>query len=100
MLALFVLWVADRAFVERDRRLVGLAAVGAAVVFLSHAEVFLILAAALVGLGDRRGLLVATRVGGSALGLRRPTGRALVAPGSRSRSSAVASSSVPPAAGS
>ena len=44
VLALFVLWVADRAFVERDRRLVGLAIVGAAVVFLSHAEVFLILA--------------------------------------------------------
>ena len=51
VLALFVLWVADRAFVERDRRLVGLAVVGAAMVFLSHAEVFLILAAALVGLG-------------------------------------------------
>ena len=57
VLALFVLWVADRAFVERDRRLVGLAAVGTAVVFLSHAEVFLILAAALVGLGIGRTLI-------------------------------------------
>ena len=80
VLALFVLWVADRAFVERDRRLVGLAAVGTAVVFLSHAEVFLILAAALVGLGIGR-TLVGPRARASALGLRRPNGRTLVAPG-------------------
>ena len=80
VLALFVLWVADRAFVERDRRLVALAVVGAATVFLSHAEVFLILTAALVGLGAGR-MLIAARGRGSRLGLRRPMGRALVAPG-------------------
>ena len=71
VLALFVLWVADRAFVERDRRLVALAVVGAAVVFLSHAEVFLILAAALVGIGIGRALI--------APGGRRPGGRVAMA---------------------
>ena len=60
------LWVADRAFVERDRRLVGLAVVGTAVVFLSHAEVFLILAAALVGLGIGRTLVAPRAVAGRA----------------------------------
>ena len=80
VLALFVLWVADRAFVERDRRLVGLATVGAAIVFLSHAEVFLILAAALVGLGIGRALVARGGGRGGTLGLRRPAGRALVAP--------------------
>ena len=100
VLALFVLWVADRAFVERDRRLVGLAVVGAAVVFLSHAEVFLILAAALVGIGIGR-TLVAPGGRGRALGLRRPiASRARSRRRSRSRSSAVAWSSVRPAAGS
>ena len=80
VLALFVLWVADRAFVERDRRLVGLAAVGTAVVFLSHAEVFLILAAALVGLGIGRTLVAParSRAGRSACGGR--TVATLVAP--------------------
>jgi hypothetical protein len=57
VLALFTLWVADRALVERDRGLVALAMVGAAVVFLAHAEVFLILAPALVGIGLARFLL-------------------------------------------
>src|SRR4029079_1960241 len=80
VLALFVLWGADRAVVERDRRLVALAVVGAAVVFLSHAEVFLILAAALVGLGIGR-TLVAPGGRGSRLGFRLPIGHALVAPG-------------------
>jgi hypothetical protein len=80
VLALFVLWVADRAFVERDRRLVGLAIAATAVVYLSHAEVFLILAAALVGVGTGR-LLIAPDGRGHTVGLRRPTRRALVAPG-------------------
>jgi hypothetical protein len=57
VLALFTLWVADRALVERDRRLVALAMVGAAVVFLGHAEVFLILTPALVGIGLARFLV-------------------------------------------
>ncbi len=82
VLALFTLWVADRALVERDRRLVALAIVGAAVVFLGHAEVFLILAPALVGIGIARflvpglaarrlavpGLAVAIVAGGLVLG--------------------------------
>ena len=80
VLALFVLWVADRAFVERDRRLVALAVVGTAFVFLGHAEVFLILAAALVGLGIGR-MLVAAWGRGSRIGPRRPIGRVLAAPG-------------------
>ena len=80
VLALFVLWVADRAFVERDRRLVGLAVVGAAVVFLSHAEVFLILGGGAGRARDRAGAGRGRGGRGSALGLRRPIGRALVAP--------------------
>lgn len=79
VLALFTVWVADRAIVERDRRLVALAIAGVAVVFLAHAEVFLILAPALVGLGVAR-LFVAPGGRGRTLGLRRPA-RRLVVPG-------------------
>ena len=78
-LALFTLWVADRALVERDRRLIALATVSTAVVFLCHAEVFLILCPALVGIGVARTLVVPGWRGGQ-LGLRRPTGRRLTAP--------------------
>jgi hypothetical protein len=78
-LALFTLWVADRALVERDRRLAAVAIVGAAAVFLGHAEVFLILAPALVGIGVAR-LLVAPGGRGATLGLRRPTARLLRTP--------------------
>jgi hypothetical protein len=79
VLALFTLWVVDRAVVERDRRLIAVATVGAALVFLSHAEVFLILAPATVGIGVAR-LLVAPGGKGSRIGLRRPSGRGLAAP--------------------
>ncbi|MEP6638133.1 MAG: hypothetical protein ABJC39_02190, partial [Chloroflexota bacterium] len=72
--ALFTLWLVDRALVERDRRLMGLGVVGAAVVFLGHAEVFLIMAPAIVGIGVAR-LLVAPGGRGRAMGLRRPTTR-------------------------
>ena len=54
VLALFTLWVADRAFVERSPRASSVALLGCAVVFLSHAEVFLILVPALVGIGAAR----------------------------------------------
>lgn len=78
VLALFTLWVADRALVERDRRLIALATVSTAVVFLCHAEVFLILVPALVGIGVAR-LLVTPGGRGGRLGLRRPSGRRLAA---------------------
>ena len=99
VLALFVLWVADRAFVERDRRLVGLAVVGAAVVFLSHAEVFLILAAALVGLGIGRTLVGPRGRGSSARASAADRSRARRAGAGASGSSSAASCSVRPAAG-
>jgi hypothetical protein len=80
VLALFTLWVADRAFVERSRRAFGVAIVGSALVFLSHAEVFLVLAPALVGIGLSR-TIVAPGGHGSRLGLRaRPWRGALKAP--------------------
>ena len=83
VLVLFTLWVADRAIVERDRRLVGLAIVGAAVVFLGHAEVFLILAPALIGIAVARLIIApggAARTRGWGLGLRSPSVRLLLAP--------------------
>ena len=56
-LALFTLWLADRAMVERTWRPVALAIVSAALVFTSHAEVFLILVAALAGLSVARAIV-------------------------------------------
>ena len=80
VLALFTLWVADRAFVERRRGAFAVALVGSVLVFLSHAEVFLILAPALVGLGFAR-LVVAPGGNRSRLGLRgRWRARDLAAP--------------------
>ena len=80
VLALFTLWAADRAFAERSRRAFGVALVGCALVFLSHAEVFLILAPALVGIGLARALVVPGGRG-SWLGLRtRGWRHALAAP--------------------
>jgi hypothetical protein len=54
VMALFTLWVVDRAIVERSRRLAGLAIVAASLVLLAHAEVFLVLLPALLGLGAAR----------------------------------------------
>jgi hypothetical protein len=80
VVALFTLWVADRAFAERSPRAFGVALVGTTLVFLSHAEVFLILAPALVGLGVAR-LLVAPGSRRTRLGWRgRPRRRDLAAP--------------------
>ncbi|HET7677770.1 MAG TPA: glycosyltransferase family 39 protein [Candidatus Limnocylindrales bacterium] len=69
-LALFTLWLADRALAERSRRALALAGAAAALTFLSHAEVFLLLGPGLLGLAGGR-LLVA-RLGAGRLGLRRP----------------------------
>ena len=80
VVALFTLWVADRAFAERSARAFALALVGSAVVYLSHAEVFLILAPALLGLGLARAVV---RPGGRAsrVGLRaRPWRKTAIAP--------------------
>jgi hypothetical protein len=79
VLALFTLWVADRAFVERSPRALAVALLGCSVVFLSHAEVFLILVPVLVGIGAARALVAPGRSAGR-VGLRRPTRRAWAAP--------------------
>jgi hypothetical protein len=72
--ALLALWLADRAMAERSPRLAAAATVAAAVVWLSHAEVFLLLGPAVVGLAVAR-LFAA----GGRLGLHRPPRRAMVA---------------------
>ena len=69
VVALFTLWVADRAFTERSPRAIAVALVGTTLVFLSHAEVFLILAPALVGIAVAR-TLIAPGGRGSMIGLR------------------------------
>jgi Dolichyl-phosphate-mannose-protein mannosyltransferase len=79
VVALFALWVADRAFAERSPRIFAVAMVATALVFLSHAEVFLVLAPALVGIGVARALVAPGRSGGR-VGLRWPTRRAWTAP--------------------
>jgi hypothetical protein len=71
--SLFTLWLVDRALVERYRRLLAMATLGAAIVFLAHAEVFLVLGAAIVGLAIAR-LVLPTR-GSARLA---PIGRAAV----------------------
>lgn len=72
-LALFTLWLADRAMVERSRRLAVVALAGAAVTWLAHAEVFLLLGPALAGLAAGRLLVTGGRPG-----LRIPSRAALV----------------------
>lgn len=71
VLAVFTLWVVDRALVERSRRSIVVAVALAALVFLSHAEVFLILAPAIVGMGVARGVVR----GGGRLGIGWPSRR-------------------------
>ena len=63
-LALFGLWLVDRAVTERSRRLAVAAAVTGAAVFLSHAEVFLVYTAAASGIVVGRSLVARTRGGG------------------------------------
>ncbi len=71
--ALFTLWLADRAMVERSRRLAAAAIATAALTWLAHAEVFLLLGPGLVGLAAAR--LFAAR---GRLGLRIPPRATLV----------------------
>ncbi len=61
--ALFTLWLADRAMVERSWRLAGAAIFSAAVVWLAHAEVFLLLGPGVVGLAAARLLAARGRPG-------------------------------------
>jgi hypothetical protein len=68
VLALFAIWMTDRAIVDRSRRSAAIALAAAVVTFLSHAEVFLVLGPVLAGLAVSRAF-----VGGGRLGLRRPT---------------------------
>ena len=79
VLALFTLWVADRAIAERSPRAFAVALVASGVVFLSHAEVFLVLAPVLVATGVARAVVVPGRSHGW-IGLRIPTVRAAAAP--------------------
>jgi hypothetical protein len=72
VLALFGLWLVDRAIVERSRRLAIVAALAGGLVFLCHAEVFLVWAAAVVGIATARWLVAPDR---RRLGLRLPTRR-------------------------
>jgi hypothetical protein len=84
LLALACLWLADRAMAERSRRLTVAAVLFAAGVFLCHAEVFLLLGPALVGLAVARLVVQPSRPAGRRaaggvgrwrhwLGLRLPT---------------------------
>jgi hypothetical protein len=68
-LLLFTLWLTDRAIVERSRRLVALAIVTSALVFLAHAEVFLLLVSAMAGVSLAR-TVVAAGASRSRVGLR------------------------------
>jgi hypothetical protein len=74
-LLLFTVWLADRAIVERTRRIVALAIVSGALVLLAHAEVFLILVAALAGIGVARAAVVPDTLRPGWLGLRLNIGR-------------------------
>ncbi len=58
-LALFGLWLVDRAIVERTRRLALTAAATGALVYLAHAEVFLVYLAAVAGIVVARSFVVA-----------------------------------------
>lgn len=71
--ALLALWLADRAIVERSGRLAAAAVVAAAVTWLAHAEVFLLLGPGIVGLVAARLL-----VSGGRVGLRLPARRTLL----------------------
>ncbi len=57
VLALFALWLVDRAAVERTPRMVAAASVALGVVFAAHAEVFLVALPAVAGIAAVRGPL-------------------------------------------
>ncbi|HEY7131036.1 MAG TPA: glycosyltransferase family 39 protein [Candidatus Limnocylindrales bacterium] len=61
VLALFAIWAADRAMADRSRRSVAVAIAAGTATFLSHAEVFLLLGPALVGLAAARSFVGESR---------------------------------------
>ena len=65
LLAIFTIWAADRAMADRSIRSTGMATIAATATFLSHAEVYLLLGPAMVGLAAAR-----TVAGPSRFGLR------------------------------
>lgn len=73
VLALFALWLVDRAAVERTPRMVAAAAVAMGLVFASHAEVFLVVLPAAAGIAAVRGplRLANTRTGLTLISARR-----------------------------
>lgn len=74
-LALFGLWLVDRAIVERSRRLAVTAAVTGGVVFLAHAEVFLVFLAAAAGIVVARSVVISPGRRWLGLGVRRSAAR-------------------------
>jgi hypothetical protein len=81
-LALFGLWLIDRALLERSRSLAATAVVTGAIVFLAHAEVFLVFLAAAAGIVVARSLVVPSGRRWLGLGVRRSTGRSVLLGGS------------------
>jgi hypothetical protein len=73
VVALFTLWLADRAMTERSPRLAAVAVAGAGITWLAHAEVFLLLGPAVLGLAAGR-----LFVGRGRLGLQRPRRTAVI----------------------
>ncbi len=63
IVALFALWAADRAMADRSRRSAIVSLAAAVLTFLSHAEVFLVLGAAIAGLAVARSFVGAGRLG-------------------------------------
>jgi len=70
VLALFCVWAADRAMADRSARSMAVAMAAGVATFLSHAEVFLLLGPALVGIGLARSAL--GEGSGRRIGLRFP----------------------------
>jgi len=77
-LALFGLWLLDRALVERSRRLAVTTAMTGAVVFLAHAQVFLVFLAAAAGIVVARSLVVPSGRRWLGIGVRGSTRRSLL----------------------
>ena len=69
--AVFTLWLVDRAMVERSPRLAATAVATAAVTWLAHAEVFLLLGPGIVGLAGARLFAARGRPGCGSLPARR-----------------------------
>ena len=74
VLALFALWLVDRAAVERTPRMIAAAAVALGVVFATHAEVFLVVLPAAAGIALVRGPAPPIELAGGVPPRRRPAG--------------------------